>query len=339
MAGLGGHIPQVEPPAVAAGRQQRAVPAEGHGEHRSAARRDLPPDATPGIHVPELHLALPLLAVEPLHAVRVHGHREQPTVGAESRPARPPIRPRRAGGPTAAPLFGSKKRTFPSIVPTAMRFPSGWKATAVTTEPASIRSGLTPGLGVVHDRAAVEPPRGEPLAVGAEGHVGGQVRRSAQWLSDRLLSAHVPDDRRAQVRAHQGPAVGAERDVVDRARVRPSAGSRTARRSSRSHTKTDPPNEAAASSRPSGLRSSEAAGSSPTDSGWPIGRPVPMSTMDTEPESSLAISVRPSSAKIASSHVRLPDDEGPTDAAAPWRPPRCRPFRERPVRRSASNPG
>ena len=41
-----------------------------------------------------------------------------------------------------------------------------------------------------------------------------------------------------------------------------------------SHTKTDPSNEAAATSRPSGLRSSEAGGLSPTDSGGRIGRPV-----------------------------------------------------------------
>ena len=99
-----------------------------------------------------------------------------------------------------------------------MRFPSGWKATAVTTEPTSIRRACRRSR-VVHDRAAVEPPHGEPLAVAAERHVGGQVGRTAQRRSDRLLSAHVPDDRRAQVRAHQGPAVRAERDVVDRARV------------------------------------------------------------------------------------------------------------------------
>ena len=68
--------------------------------------------------------------------------------------------------------------------------------------------------------------------------------------------------------------------------------------------------EAAATSRPSGLRVSAAATSSPTESGFRIGRPVSMSTKDTEPESSLAISVRPRSAKIASSTSTLPIASG-----------------------------
>ena len=45
---------------------------------------------------------------------------------------------------------------------------------------------------------SVGPPSGSPIA---------------------CSPSHVPDDRRTQVRAHEGPAVGAERDIVDRARV------------------------------------------------------------------------------------------------------------------------
>jgi hypothetical protein len=80
MVGLGSHVPQVETP-TAAGRQQGRISAEGQGKHRPAARHDRSAEATPGLHVPELHLALPP-PVE-LHTVRVDRHRKQPTVRAE----------------------------------------------------------------------------------------------------------------------------------------------------------------------------------------------------------------------------------------------------------------
>ena len=89
-----------------------------------------------------------------------------------------------------------------------------------------------------------------------------------------------------------------------------------------------PVERAAASSRPSGLRSSESATSLPTDSGGPTASPLSTSTMDTEPESSLAISVRPprrrsppprprSRSRAASDPAPrgdLPDPDGPGSA-------------------------
>src|SRR4029453_5099203 len=76
------------------------------------------------------------------------------------------------------------------------------------------------------------------------------------------------------------------------------------------HTNTGPSYEPAARRRPSGLRSSEPAGSVPTESGGRIGRPLRTSAGDTEPELSLAISVRPPLAKIASFTPALPITSG-----------------------------
>ena len=136
------------------------------------------------------------------------------------------------------------------------------------------------------------------------------VGRSAQRLSDRLLSAHVPDDRRTQVRAHQGPAVGAERDVVDRARVGRERGA--VRRAGLRVPHEDRPFERSRGQQPSVRAEIQRGGRlarRPTAAGRPV-VPFAMSTMDTEPESSLAISVRPPSAKIAASTSALPIASG-----------------------------
>ena len=187
--------------------------------HRSAARLDRPSHATCGSPRPRA-APRPAAAARRTRsrAVRVHGHREQPTVRAEGDlpDRRVPAGERRADGRPAPRIEESKlpvDRSDGDELSIGVEGDRGDERTGVDPESLSSRRR------VVHDRLAVELPTHEPFAVGAEGHVGGQIGRSAQRLSDRLFSAHVPDDRRTQVRAHQGPAVGAERDVVDRARV------------------------------------------------------------------------------------------------------------------------
>ena len=189
MTGLGGHVPQVEPTEVAARRQQRAVPVEGHGEHRSGARHDRPTHATPGVTSQSCTSPCRCWSLNPSTPFGS-------TATASSRPSglkatcqtgSVPLVERATDGRPAPRI---EEPNLPVDRSDGDELPVGVEGDCgdgrVAVDPASLPSRRR----VVHDRAAVEPPRDEPPAVGAEGHVGGQIgrRRPAALRSPALRS-------------------------------------------------------------------------------------------------------------------------------------------------------
>ena len=335
---LGRHVPQVEP-LGAAGRQQRAVRVEGHGEHRSGARHDLPPHRSSGAHVPELYLALPLLGVEAVTAtIRIHDDREQPTVRAERHLPDGCFPACRAGSPQSRACVGSKSRTRPSIVPTATCFPSGAKATDVTIESTCSRRACR--------RVAVSYSTTSPSNCPA-------TSRVPSGLKDTSVVRSIPPSIGSPI-ACSPPMFQTTADSWwALTRVRPSglnATSLTGLVSTVSadpygspvfafHTKTDPSNVAAASRRPSGLRSSESAGTAADRERRPDGS----SRCDVDHGHRAGVVARDQRCDRPRRRSPPPRRRSRSRAAcrpgAPSRPPRSRRSRERPGRRCASSPG
>ena len=155
---MGGRIPEVDAPAVAGGREQRAVVIEGDGQHRPRSWLHGSSDAVAGAHRPELDLALPPLAVETVDAVRVDGHREHAAVRAESDlpDGRLPDAERRADFPATPRIEKSNvtvDRSDGDQLAVGLERNRGDDRAVVDPE------SLAPGRSVVHDRAAIEPAR------------------------------------------------------------------------------------------------------------------------------------------------------------------------------------
>src|SRR5205823_12906497 len=136
------------------------------------AGRDRPPDAPPGAHVPELHCALALLVVEPVHPVRVDVDGEQPAVRAEGDlPDRHvPLVERAADGRPGLRIEEANvavDRSDGDELPAWVEGDCRDDGTAGDPESLPSRSG------VVDDGVAIELARDEPLPVGTEGDVGG----------------------------------------------------------------------------------------------------------------------------------------------------------------------
>ena len=192
---------------------------------------------------------------------------------------------------------------------------------------------------VVLDHVPVELPGDEPLAVGAEGHVGGQIgplRRAAlRSPAPRPCSRRPPSAWCALTRVRpSGLNATSLTGLVSAVSGEPYGSPVFA-----SHTKTDPSNDAAASSRPSGLRSSESAGVAADRER----RPDRSSRCDVDHGHRAGVVARDQRSAALGEDRRPPRPRSRSRAAcrpgAPSRPPRSRRSRERPGRRSASSPG
>src|SRR5262249_40290015 len=213
--------------------------------------------------------------------------------------SQPPASPGPKGGPPAAPLVASKNRILPSIVPTAIRLPSGANATALTTERPGIRTSgrlvavsntaaprwysaatnrLPSGLNATSVTTSVGPPSGAPIACSP-------------------FMFHTTAERRCELASVRPSGLKA---MPLTELVSAVSGVPYWTPVLTSQTKTGPSKEPAARRRPSGLRSSEPAGLSPTESGGRARPPGPTPAEGTPPGASLALLVPPPPAPNAS---------------------------------------